>query len=191
MLDADHQVAKGPSSVRGPRVPLLGRIPLAARAVFYYLTFLAFALMLLPSLAHRLGLKLLAWQVEIGAGRAVGGVVFGVCYVVYTISASVLMRRGRGAHVEFDPPKEFVATGPFRWCRNPLAACVLGMLLGEALAFSSAGILVLCLLGLPLAHLQVTLLEEPLLKKRFGQTYIDYRARVPRWIPRPPRKASP
>lgn len=191
MLHADHQLPKQRPPVRALRRPLLGRVPLAARAGMYYLAFLALALVLLPSLAHRLALMLPGWQVELGPGRAVGWVVFGCCYVGYTFAACVLIRRGRGAHVEFDPPKQFVATGPFRWCRNPLAICLLGMLFGEALAFSSLGILLLALVGLPLAHLQVTLLEEPLLKKRFGQAYLDYLLRVPRWIPRPPRKAPP
>ena len=97
------------------------------------------------------------------------------------------MSRGRGAYVEFDPPRQFVATGPFRYCRNPIAACVLGMILGEAIGLSSSGVLILFLLGLPIAHAQVVFLEEPLLSKRFGAEYQQYLSRVPRWIPRPVR----
>ena len=82
-------------------------------------------------------------------------------------------------------------TGPFRRVRNPVAACVLGMILGEALAWSSTGIFLLFLVGIPLAHLQVVLLEEPLLRKRFGQAYADYLERVPRWVPRIPEKGAP
>jgi protein-S-isoprenylcysteine O-methyltransferase Ste14 len=169
----------------------LERIPLSVRGVVYYVFFLAFILILVPMLAHWLGRRFLPWLVEIGWGRAAGWVVFAACYVTYTLASLVLMRRGRGGYVEFDPPKEFVATGPFRWCRNPIAACVLGMVFGEALAFSSTGIFLLFVIGLALAQMQVVLLEEPLLEKRFGQTYRDYRARVPRWIPRPPRGDAP
>ncbi len=187
MTGEKHDVADARPAARGPLPRLLERIPLPVRTLFYYAFFLAFILILVPWLAHTLGKRFVPWQVEVGWGRVVGWVIFGVSYVVYTGASWVLMRRGRGAYVEFDPPKEFVVTGPFRWCRNPIAACVLGMILGEALAFSSVGILLLFLAGWPLAHLQVVLLEEPLLEKRFGQTYRDYRARVPRWIPRPPR----
>ena len=187
MADTNRNAADDATLTRGFLSPLLRRIPLSIRAVVYYAAFLAFILVLVPYLAHLLGRKFLPWQIEIGWGRAAGWLVLGVFWCTYTLSSIVLMRRGRGAYVEFDPPSEFVATGPFRWCRNPIAGCVLGMILGEALALSSAGILVLFLLGLPLAHLQVVLLEEPLLEKRFGQTYVDYRARVPRWIPRPSR----
>jgi protein-S-isoprenylcysteine O-methyltransferase Ste14 len=83
-----------------------------------------------------------------------------------------------------------VATGPFQWCRNPIAGSVVGMVLGEALALSSVGILLLFVVAIPLAHMQVVLLEEPLLEKRFGSAYNDYRARVPRWLPRPPRNGD-
>jgi protein-S-isoprenylcysteine O-methyltransferase Ste14 len=190
MADTKREVADGRFATRGALARVLERVPLALRTVVYYVSFLGFILILLPGLAHLLGRRLLPWQVEIGGWRVVGWGLFAVCYLLYTVSSLVLMRRGRGAYVEFDPPREFVATGPFRWCRNPIAACVLGMILGEALAFSSAGIFALFLVGLPLAHLQVVLLEEPLLAKRFGQIYRDYRARVPRWIPRPPRGDS-
>ncbi len=173
--------------------PLIERIPLTVRRVACYLACVVFILGLLPYLADRLGHELLpaSWHFEIGWWRIVGAVIFVVCLVLYTASSITLMRYGRGAYIEFDPPKEFVAVGPFRWCRNPIAACVLGMVAGEALAFSSTGIaLFLLLIGLPLAQAQVVLLEEPLLEKRFGQAYREYRARVPRWIPRPPRKES-
>ncbi|MFQ5806914.1 MAG: methyltransferase family protein [Phycisphaerae bacterium] len=193
MAGTNHDVADATPARRGALSALLARIPLSVRAVVYYVIFfVAFILILVPWLAHLLGARFLpaTWQIEIGWGRGVGWLIFAIFYVAYTLSSLVLMRRGRGAYVEFDPPKELVATGPFRWCRNPIAACVLGMILGEALAFCSTGIFLLFLVGLPLAHLQVVLLEEPRLEKRFGQTYIDYRARVPRWIPRPPREQS-
>ncbi len=36
-------------------------------------------------------------------------------------------------------------------------------------------------------YAQVTKLEEPLLRERFGQSYIDYCNTVNRWLPKPPR----
>jgi protein-S-isoprenylcysteine O-methyltransferase Ste14 len=110
---------------------------------------------------------------------------------LYATASLLLSRHGRGAYVEFDPPREFVAVGPFQWCRNPIAGSLLGMLLGEALAFSSTGIFLLFLVALPLAQLQVVCLEEPLLRKRFGQAYEEYVRRVPRWLPGTPRRAGP
>lgn len=167
---------------------LLDRIPLAIRVPVYYVAFLAFVLVALPLLADRAGDALLPGPLELGPGRWLGWGLFALGIASYTASTIVLTSYGRGAYVEFDPPREFVARGPYRWCRNPIAASLIVAVLGLGVAFSSPGILVLVALCLPLAHAQVVLLEEPLLRKRFGDAYEDYLRKVPRWIPRPPAR---
>ncbi|MBU0641258.1 MAG: isoprenylcysteine carboxylmethyltransferase family protein [Planctomycetes bacterium] len=190
MPDTDRRAA-GTTAKPGGVATLLERIPLMLRMLFYGVFFLAGVLAGLPWLAHRLDVLVPAGHVEVGWLRVVGVVVFLVSFVLYVRCSYVLSRRGRGAYVEFDPPKEFVASGPYRWCRNPVAGCIVLMLLGEAIAFSSTGITLLFVVAIPLAHMQVVFLEEPLLRKRFGQAYLDYLERVPRWFPRAPNPGSP
>lgn len=169
-------------------VRALQRIPLRFRQAFYCVGFYALALVALPYALTRLDARLpfgpivLPWIV-----RAAGWILLAAIGVAYLLCSYWLMSRGRGAYVEFDPPREFVATGPFRWCRNPIAACVVAMIFAEAIAFSSLTLFLVFLLAIPLAQLQVVALEEPLLRKRFGAAYEDYLARVPRWLPRRPR----
>lgn len=170
----------------GRLIAFLNRIPLRLRMLFYGAFFLGLVLVGLPWLAYRVDVLLPAWHVEIGWLRIVGVVVFLTFLGLYLGCSHVLSTRGQGAYVEFDPPREFVASGPYRWVRNPIAACVVGMVFAVALALSSTGVFLLFLASLPLAHLQVVRLEEPLLRKRFGQAYEDYLRRVPRWIPRNP-----
>ena len=132
-----------------------------------------------------------AWQFQLPtAVRIAGGVFFAATLIGYCACSLHLVMRGRGAYVEFDPPKEFVSSGPFRWCRNPVAGFVVLMVLGEAIMLSSIGILLLFIVAMPLAHLQVVLMEEPLLRKRFGESYEAYLRSVPRWLPRPPRERA-
>jgi protein-S-isoprenylcysteine O-methyltransferase Ste14 len=170
----------------------LDRIPLKLRMVFYGVFFLALVLVGLPWLVHRLDVYVPAWHVEIGLPlRVVGWVAFAAFLLTYLWCSYILSSRGKGAYVEFDPPKHFVATGPFRWTRNPIAACVVGMIFGLALAFSSTGMFLLFVIGVPLAHLQVVRMEEPLLRERFGSAYEDYMRRVPRWVPRRPADEQP
>jgi protein-S-isoprenylcysteine O-methyltransferase Ste14 len=178
---------------RQPRLSqVVERIPLPLRVGLYAALFLAAAFVLLPWLAHRLDEFVPVLHVELPtAVRFVGLAIFAVLLATYLASSYWLTSRGRGAQAEFDPPQQFVDGGPFRWCRNPLAVCVVGMFLSLALWWSSTGVFLLFLLAVPLAHLQVIWIEEPRLRRRFGAAYEEYLRRVPRWLPRPPRGARP
>ncbi len=180
--------AKQRNSSSVPRI--FERIPLRMRMLFYGVSFLAFVLIGLPWLAYRVDVYVPRWHVEIGWLRLVGVVLFPAFLGMYAFCSYVLTSRGRGPFVEFDPPREFVASGPYRWVRNPVAACLVGAIFSLALALSSTGIFLMFLIGLPLAHMQVVLLEEPFLRKRFGSVYEGYLRCVPRWIPRSPSRAS-
>ena len=81
-------------------------------------------------------------------------------------------------------PRKFLASGTFRFVRNPMSLGGLVLLTGIALWHRSA-------LGLGLAgalllvfHLVVVYLEEPRLQKRFGESYRAYRRNVRRYVPR-------
>jgi protein-S-isoprenylcysteine O-methyltransferase Ste14 len=165
----------------------LKSIPLALRVAVYGVGFLALVLGGVPYLFHQIDARLPAVHVEVGPLRIVGVVLAVVGVVLYLQAAGVLISRGKGGHVEFDPPTQFVVTGPYRYVRNPVAGCLLASMLGEAIAFSSTGIFIMFCVAAGLAHVQVTRLEEPLLRKRYGEAYEQYCARVPRWIPRRPR----
>ena len=94
--------------------------------------------------------------------------------------------KGRGTPGPWDAPRRVVASGPYRWVRNPIYIAALLVVLGQAWLFMSpalvayAGAMALC------CHLFVIGYEEPALRRRFGSAYLEYRRTVPRWIPRPP-----
>jgi protein-S-isoprenylcysteine O-methyltransferase Ste14 len=174
-------------SAAGRLTGWLRKVPLPARMGIYGSLFLALTLAGLPTLAYRIDLAYPQWHLELACLRIAGVLLFIAALAMYCWSSYLLTHHGRGAYVEFDPPAQLVVTGPFRWMRNPIAASVVLMLLGEAIALSSTGIFLLFLLAIPLAHLQATRIEEPRLAKRFGPAYLDYRRQVPRWLPRKPR----
>lgn len=95
--------------------------------------------------------------------------------------------RGRGTPAPFDPPREFVAAGPYRYVRNPMYIGGFGILLGAGLALRSPSIVGLAFLFLLLMHLLVLLYEEPVLTRQFGEPYRRYKSSVRRWLPRFPR----
>jgi protein-S-isoprenylcysteine O-methyltransferase Ste14 len=91
---------------------------------------------------------------------------------------------GKGTPALWDPPVVFVATGLYRWVRNPMYLGIFLMLVGEALTVDSLEIAVSAFsLGVGF-HLLVISIEESLWQARFGRLYAEDRNTVPRWLPR-------
>ena len=90
----------------------------------------------------------------------------------------------RGTPVPINPPQTLITRGLYAYSRNP-------MLLGIFLMFFGAGILTgsisLTFLFSPLCvlifYFQVTLVEEKEMELKFGQAYLDYKQKVPRFFP--------
>jgi protein-S-isoprenylcysteine O-methyltransferase Ste14 len=64
--------------------------------------------------------------------------------------------------------------------------CISGYLIvfGQALFFQSLYLLLYLSFWIVWFEIEVIFFEEPSLKKRFGETYEQYRKSVRRWIPR-------
>lgn len=112
----------------------------------------------------------------------------GAALAISCIAAFII--RGRGTPALFDPPRQFVAIGPYRYVRNPMYVGGLALLVGLALSLRSISILLLTILIMPLCHLLVVLHEEPSLTRKFGAPYKNYLATVRRWLPRIPAAQS-
>jgi protein-S-isoprenylcysteine O-methyltransferase Ste14 len=104
-------------------------------------------------------------------------------YMVVWVSTA-FVRRGQGTPIPINPPTRLVASGLYRYVRNPMYVGALLIILAEAAYFRSAW-LVLYALGLwAVLHIALVVFEEPQLKSRFGADYDQYLKTVPRWIPR-------
>jgi protein-S-isoprenylcysteine O-methyltransferase Ste14 len=91
--------------------------------------------------------------------------------------------RGRGIPAPLDHPKQLVVTGLYQYVRNPMYIGVLLVLVGEASFFQSSGFLLYSLGWLLFVHVNVLVYEEPNLTRKFGTSYLGYKAVVHRWIP--------
>jgi protein-S-isoprenylcysteine O-methyltransferase Ste14 len=113
--------------------------------------------------------------------------VIAIGVLLYLWCLWVFAAVGRGTPGPWDPPRRFVAVGPYRWVRNPIYLAGMVIVLGEAWLFESAALL-LYAVGVAVAfHLLVVAYEEPRLRARFGEQYEAYRRAVSRWVPHPPR----
>ena len=125
-----------------------------------------------------IGIALPAWT------RAIGIIFMIVGSVLVLICVGVFVSRGRGTPAIFDPPREFVALGPYKYVRNPMYVGGFILLIGFGLYHHSVSMLALALLLALLFHLFVLWVEEPGLEQRFGFSYRDYKNSVNRWLPK-------
>ncbi|MGE5277887.1 MAG: methyltransferase family protein [Acidobacteriota bacterium] len=132
----------------------------------------------------RFGLSLPKGLAPVGwAVASAGGLFVLACLGVFVL-------RGRGNVAPFDPPRDFVATGPYRDVRNPMDLGAALLLAGYGLTQRSGALLLLAVVLLVAAHVFVVLVEEPGLEERFGASDRTCRAATNDWIPRFSRRTS-
>jgi protein-S-isoprenylcysteine O-methyltransferase Ste14 len=109
-------------------------------------------------------------------------VVIGEAIRLAGVAAAGTVTRRRSRAVQ-----RLVTYGAFAWSRNPLYN-------GNFLIWLGFGVISGVLWYLPIAVLlfaiEYTLIvryEEGVLESIFGQEYLSYKSRTPRWIPRPPK----
>ena len=108
------------------------------------------------------------------------GVGFGLGFWTVKLFKEV----GKGTPAPWDPPEKLVIRGPYRHVRNPMITGALLILLAEAILFQSWPIAVWMMVFFISSTIYFRLIEEKDLEKRFGDDYREYKAHVPRWIPR-------
>jgi protein-S-isoprenylcysteine O-methyltransferase Ste14 len=161
----------------------IGRVLLSLRAILYSAGFVAlwtWAAVSVRPMDARLDLSVPSGLRYLGLPVAVlGALIAASCIAVF-------VSRGRGTPFPLDAPREFVATGPYRYVRNPMYIGGSLVILGAGLWLQSPSIVVLSVLFLLLMHLVALIYEEPSLEHRFGSSYRQYKASVHRWLPRRP-----
>ena len=103
-------------------------------------------------------------------------------YLQYRFIGEYRVRRGGGGPGMDRPPERLVTSGPFAYCRNPMYLGHIIFLLGLTLSLRSALGALITLAALVWFQLRVQR-DESRLRERFGQPYVDYKARVKRWVP--------
>ncbi len=123
-------------------------------------------------------------------GLVTGGLLFAVALPLWAWCI-LLFKKARGTAVPFNPPQELVVVGPYAWMRNPMLTGVFAFLFGLGFILHSVSmVFVWTPVFLVLNALELKLVEEPELELRFGASYLDYRRRVPMFVPRAPGRSE-
>jgi protein-S-isoprenylcysteine O-methyltransferase Ste14 len=119
-----------------------------------------------------------------GVLQGFGLVLVGLGVLLAAASVVRFATEGKGTLAPWDPPREFVVRGPYRFVRNPMISGVILVLFGEASVLVSLPHAVWAASFLTLNLLYIPLVEEPQLERRFGEAYRDYCRNVRRFVPR-------
>lgn len=123
--------------------------------------------------------SLAGWLVTLlGACVLAGGVT------LVAVCIARFFTEGRGTLAPWDPPVELVVRGPYAYVRNPMISGVVLTLIGEAMVLRSLPHATWAAAFAAANAIYLPLVEEPMLRARFGEPYERYRRNVPRLIPR-------
>lgn len=118
-----------------------------------------------------------------GTGRAIW-IGFGIAVIGIAIAWKAIVQfTDAGTTVPLDEPTDALVTdGLYNWSRNPIYIGLTVLYTGLAIALTSGWSLII--LPLIVFVLQKTVIEreESFLEKEFGEPYLAYKRRVPRWL---------
>jgi protein-S-isoprenylcysteine O-methyltransferase Ste14 len=111
------------------------------------------------------------------------GIVLGLAAVAALVHCATMFRSiGRGTPQPLAPPTRLVAAGLYQYSRNPIYAADVALLLAVFLVRGDVMLLLYTLVVTVELHLWIVWREEPVLRGRFGDGYLAYTERVPRWL---------
>jgi len=97
----------------------------------------------------------------------------------------------KGKGVPVNPPRELVVVGVYAWVRNPMLTGLCTALFGLGFILNSVSMVFMWAPAFVALNLiELKLVEEPELERRFGADFNEYKHRVPRFVPRKPRNSG-
>ncbi|HEX4836755.1 MAG TPA: isoprenylcysteine carboxylmethyltransferase family protein [bacterium] len=116
--------------------------------------------------------------------RVIGSLLIIAGVIVLVDSFARFAFQGVGTPAPVFPPRHFVASGLYRYVRNPMYVATVSAIVGQGVFFGDPRLLAYGALTWFIFHVFVLAYEEPKLRATFGTEYNSYRAHVPRWLPR-------
>lgn len=119
------------------------------------------------------------------------GLDFFICGAPWLIWAILWqLWKGKGTPVPLVPTRNFLPTGPYRFCRNPMMFGFFCYISGWAALFNQAGAYAAAAVLMALLLAQIKWVEEKELAERFGDAYLRYKKETPFFFPEIPRKKA-
>lgn len=112
-----------------------------------------------------------------------GAVLMGIGFALLLWCVRDFYAAGKGTLAPWDPPKNLVTVGLYRYTRNPMYVAVLAVVGGWALYYQSLYLTAYVMLLAIGFHIRVVVAEEKWCADIFGDAWDQYAAQVSRWLP--------
>ena len=110
-------------------------------------------------------------------------IIFGIAIII--VSTQEIFLKPKQVMVSpTDTPPKLITSGVLQYTRNPMYLGYFSIVLSEFFLFGHVFLLVYLVVLVLFVHFMVVYVEEKGLEKTFGSDYVEYKKRVPRWIPR-------
>ena len=136
----------------------------------------------LPRLILVADLPLSALKIDVFVFIGLVPIILGIAAIIGYMWGFMVV--GTCSPTQYDIPEELIVWWSYRFVRNPMYVGHCLLLMGQAILFKSYGFLIYLVVFFLFLHLLVVFIEEPMLKRKFGELYEQYCTSVPRWIPR-------
>ncbi len=153
------------------------QVPDHAGVAFHPPILLAAALLLGFGARWLTPLRFLPDVVAVPLGPVVVATSFG-----WFVWAVVTMRRAGASIPTSEPTEAIVMRGPYALSRNPIYVAMLALQVGVGIWANSGWFLGLAAASVGLLWWGVVSREERYLEGKFGNAYLQYKARVRRWV---------
>ena len=110
----------------------------------------------------------------------------GIAITIFGVTIAILVNgtfKRVGTAIEpWKPTTSIITTGFYAWSRNPIYVGFCLFNIGIGISTNNLWILLSCIPGAILVYYIAIAKEEVYLEEKFGQEYLDYKAKVRRWI---------
>ena len=141
---------------------------------------LAWSIAVIAGLALNWLLPLPFLPVDLPAGW-LGAIVFVLALALVAWAIVTITRAGSNVPTNL-PTTTIVASGPYRFTRNPIYLGMFLGLIGLAIAFDNLWLLMMLVPFALVIRYGVVAREETYLERKFGDVYRRYHTRVRRWL---------
>lgn len=173
------RVATGSGKRRWLLTPVIGL------AFALYLGFLVGAALLTDSVLDLPRLTFLPWT------KIAGWLLLAPGLGLYAWTVRDFLKR-KGTPVPVNPPVTLITSGPYAHSRNPMITGLYFCFFGFGLLIGSLALVAIFTpLSVLIMHVYLTRVEEKELELKFGQAYLDYKDKVPRFLPCSRRRSRP